>query len=141
MMYRSGWGIKPGQEITLAVRLRRDAFDAILASAVRTTFVAEVYGAEAAWRDALLRSDVRVQWDPDHDPAGTPLVRRAIQLGLRGDTLAQYADEWLLGIEDVSELVASQRQHARAPFADLLTPAERVYPLADHEVAGRLGIM
>src|SRR3954463_2177368 len=30
MMYRLGWGTKQGQELTLAVRLRRDAFDEIL---------------------------------------------------------------------------------------------------------------
>jgi hypothetical protein len=30
IMYRSGWGIKEGQEVTLAVRLRRNAFDEIL---------------------------------------------------------------------------------------------------------------
>ena len=29
MMYRSGWGTKEGQAITLAVRLRRAAFDEI----------------------------------------------------------------------------------------------------------------
>src|SRR5262250_1874468 len=39
MMYRSGWGTKGGQEVTLAVRLRRDAFDEILRRAVHSTFV------------------------------------------------------------------------------------------------------
>ena len=34
MMARSEWGTKPGQEVILAVRLRRDAFDEILAAAV-----------------------------------------------------------------------------------------------------------
>src|SRR5688500_14541828 len=34
MMYRSGWGTKEGQEVTLAVRIRRDGFDQILAQAV-----------------------------------------------------------------------------------------------------------
>jgi Domain of unknown function (DUF4291) len=31
MMYRSGWGTKEGQEVTLALRLRRTFFDALLA--------------------------------------------------------------------------------------------------------------
>ena len=39
MMYRSGWGTKEDQEVTLAVRLRRDAFDEILGLAVHSTFV------------------------------------------------------------------------------------------------------
>src|SRR5688500_16930208 len=34
MMYRSGWGTKPEQEVILAVRLRRSAFGEILAQAV-----------------------------------------------------------------------------------------------------------
>src|SRR5579862_3900380 len=31
MMYRSSWGTKEGQEVTLAVRLKRDFFEAMLA--------------------------------------------------------------------------------------------------------------
>lgn len=34
MMYRSGWGTKSEQEVTLALRLRRTFFDSILAAAV-----------------------------------------------------------------------------------------------------------
>src|SRR3954467_13963116 len=33
MMYRSGWGTKEDQEVTLAIKLRRDAFDEILSLA------------------------------------------------------------------------------------------------------------
>ena len=51
---------------------------------------------------AVANSDVRLPWDPDHDPSGAPLERHAIQLGLRGGILAKYAGEWLLGIEDVT---------------------------------------
>src|SRR4249920_3788431 len=49
MMYRSGWGTKPGQEVTLAVWLRRAAFDAILAGAVPSSFDPAHYPDEAAW--------------------------------------------------------------------------------------------
>ena len=31
------------------------------------------------------KSDVRLQWDPDHDPFGAHQLRRAIQLGLRNE--------------------------------------------------------
>ena len=140
MMYRSGWGTKEGQEVTLAVRLRRDAFDEILRLAVHSTFVPEVYGTHEAWKRAVAGSDVRLQWDPDHGPSGNPLERRAIQLGLRGDVLARYAREWLLGIEDISDFVAEQRANATAPYERLVTPREDVYPVADPEVAARLGV-
>lgn len=140
MMYRSGWGTKADQEVTLAVRLRRNAFDEILRQAVPSTFAPEVYETEDAWKRAVARSDVRLQWDPDHGPSGNPVERRAIQLGLRGDVLARFAQEWLLGIEDISDFVAEQRSNARAPYEGLVTPQEDVYPVIDSEVAGRLGV-
>src|SRR5947209_13074529 len=91
MMFRSGWGTKDGQEVTLAVWIKRSAFDAILKEAVHSTFVPGVYADEAAWKRALARSSVRLQWDPDHDPSGAKVERRAIQLRLRGDVLARSA--------------------------------------------------
>jgi Domain of unknown function (DUF4291) len=140
MMYRSGWGTKENQEVTLAVRLRREAFDEILRQAVHSTFVPEVYGSEDAWKRAVAGSDVRLQWDPDHDPSGRPLERRAIQLGLRGEVLTRYAKDWLLEIQDVSDFVREQRTNAAAPYDRLVTPSEDVYPVADIEVAKRLGL-
>ncbi len=140
MMYRSGWGTKPDQEVTLAVRLRRSAFDAILAEAVHSTFVAAVYGDQAAWKTAVDRSAVRLQWDPDHHPAGNPLERRAIQLGLRGDFLTRYGREWIVAVEDVSDFVAEQREHVGGhALTQLMTPREEVYPVADAVVARKLG--
>jgi hypothetical protein len=47
MMYRSGWGTKEGQEVTLASRLCRPGFDEILAQAVHSSFIPEVYGSHA----------------------------------------------------------------------------------------------
>ncbi|WP_293157538.1 MULTISPECIES: DUF4291 domain-containing protein [unclassified Microcoleus] len=103
MMYRSEWGTKPGQEVILAIWLKRSAFDEILASAVHSNFVSEVYGSEKQWKQAVKNSLVRLQWDPDHHPSGAKLERRAIQLGLRGSCLASYALEWIVNIEDISE--------------------------------------
>jgi hypothetical protein len=140
MMYRSGWGTKQDQEVTLAVRLRRTAFDEILKLAVHSSFVPEVYGSEASWKRALAGSDVRLQWDPDHGPSGAPVGRRAIQLGLRGEVLARYAKTWPLEIEDISDFVSEQRANAKSPHNLLVTPREAVYPVADVEVAARLGV-
>jgi hypothetical protein len=140
MMYRCGWASKEGQEVVLAVRLRRSAFDEILRAAVHSTFVPEIYQDEASWKAEVARSAVRLQWDPDHLPSGAPVARRAIQLGLRGDALASYAREWLRGIEDISQFVQEQRAHAAAPFERLVTPREEVYPVDDPIVAARLGI-
>ena len=39
MMYRSGWGQKEGQEVTLAVRIRRAFFEELLEAAVPSSYV------------------------------------------------------------------------------------------------------
>ena len=141
MMYRSGWGTKEGQEVVLAVRLRRSAFDEILAGAVSSSYVPEVYASAEQWRHAVKRSEVRLQWDPDHDPRGSKLERRAIQLGLAGDVLRSYAHDWIVGIEDISGFVAEQRAHAESEgWANLATPREEVYPVSDSTTAQHLGV-
>jgi hypothetical protein len=141
MMYRSGWGTKEGQEVILAVWLRRPAFDAILKEAVHSVFVPEVYASEEEWKRAVARSSVRLQWDPDHNPAGGKVERRAIQLGLRGDMLARYAREWTIRIEDISSMVKEQRPYSRsASYHQVVVPREEVYPVEDHDVARKLGL-
>ena len=46
MMYRSGWGQKEGQEVVLAVKIKRAAFDTILAHAVRSKHNPDLYPTE-----------------------------------------------------------------------------------------------
>jgi len=141
MMFRSGWGTKPNQEVILAVRIKRSAFDSILPVAVHASFAPEVYADQAAWKTALSQSPVRVQWDPDHHPTGTKLERRAIQLGLSGAALASYAREWIVDIEDISEFARKQRLNSRTRAYDkLIIPKEQIYPVQDAGVAARLGI-
>jgi hypothetical protein len=141
MMYRSNWGRTEGQEVILAVRLKRSAFDEILAQAISSSYERGVYTNRADWQRAVGRSDVRLQWDPDHDPHGAKLERRAIQLGLRGDALAKYGREWLLDIEDISDFVREQRENTSSErLSQLLVPKEDVYPVDDPTVAAKLGI-
>ncbi len=138
MMYRSGWGIKAGQEVTLAIHLKREFFDRILVQAVPSSFVRELYSSQAEWSAAVARSDIRIQWDPDHSPSGGDLERRAIQLGLRGAVLAEYGREAILEIEDISTFVEEQRLNCMTSLEHLLVPVERVYRPNDENVAARL---
>lgn len=126
MMFRSGWATKEGQERILAVRLPRTFFDELLCDAVASSFTASGYAAEQEWRDRVAQSDVRLQWDPDHDPVGDAIERRAIQLGVRGEMLRRYAEE-ALSIEDITEFVNQQRGNAAGDFSELLVPEERPY--------------
>ncbi|PSB55781.1 DUF4291 domain-containing protein [Chamaesiphon polymorphus] len=139
MMYRSGWGQKEGQEVVLAVKIKRAAFDTILANAVRSSYNSDLYPTEKDWKRAVSNSNVRLQWDPDHSPTGGKLERKAIQLGLRGEMLESYAREWIISIEDISEFVYEQYQNL-ADFDKLIVPSETIYPVTDAKVAAQLQI-
>ena len=140
MMYRSGWGTKDGQEVVLAVRLTRSGFAQILAAAVHSSYARDLYSSKEAWQQAVSTSSVRLQWDPDHNPSGNKELRRAVQLGLRGDTIARYSKEWIVSITDISGFVAEQRANARSPYQSLMTPREEVYPVRDAGVRASLGL-
>lgn len=140
MMYRCGWATKPGQEHVLAVWLPRDVFEQeILARAVHSSYSAEPYGTREAWQQAVQRSDVRLQWDPDHGPGGNALERRAIQLGLRGAATRAFANEWVRRIEDVTPLVREQRACLH-DLERLQTPVERVLEVRNPETRAWLGL-
>ena len=68
---------------------------------------------------------VRLQWDPDHYPNGSPHpYRRAVQLGLKN--VKGFADgEDILCIKDVSEFV--HQQAPKVGTEELLVARERVY--------------
>jgi hypothetical protein len=134
-------GRSDGQEVVLAIRLRRHFFEDVLAQAVQSTYVDKVYHDRDEWKDSLRRSNVRLQWDPDHLPTGQTCERRAIQLGLRGEVLREYRKRQLVEVIDVSDFVAGQRVNVETR-ADgrLVTPLERVYAPNDPGIAKRIGL-
>ena len=154
IMYRSGWGQKEGQEVVLAVKIKKEAFDTILANAVRSSYNPDLYPTEKDWKRAVSNSNVRLQWDPDHSPTGGKLERKAIQLGLRGKMLELYAREWIISVEDISEFVREQRKVRSWGFPKcstfsrqyqnigdynkLIVPSETIYPVTDPKVAAQL---
>jgi len=139
MMFRAGWASKEGQERILAITLRRAFFDRLLASAVASGYQGSDFESREAWQAAMASSDVRLQWDPDHDPAGAPVQRRAVQLGLRGRSLEEYGTTAIVGIEDMTAFVKAQHAHVGAQHERLLLPRERVYvPAAD--AASNIGL-
>jgi len=127
MMYRCGWATKENQERVLGLRIGLSFFDRILEAAVPSAFDAARYGDHGSWKAALERSEVRLQWDPDHAPSGAPEERRAIQLGLRGDILRAYATTELREVIDMTPSVHEQARHAAASPQLLRTPVERPY--------------
>ncbi|MGK7921080.1 MAG: DUF4291 domain-containing protein [Trichodesmium sp.] len=141
MMYRSGWGTKTGQEVILAVSIKRTAFDEILANAVHSKFIPTIYNSQEEWKETLKRSPVRLQWVPDHNPIGEKVERRAIQLGLEGAILRNYSRDWILKIEDITEFVRQQRSNRESSkWINLITPKEDVYPIDNSEIIYKLGL-
>lgn len=139
MMYRSGWGTKEGQEVVLGRRIRRQFFEGLLACAVASSWGASGFSSRDEWAASVARSDVRLQWDPNHDPHGRPLLRRAMQLGLRGSVLQEFGKRELLEVIDMTEFVVTQREVLlRIGEAELKTPVERMYAPSEAPGARRL---
>jgi hypothetical protein len=134
MMYRSDWATKPGQERVLAVRISRSGFEWALAHASLSHFDRRCHASREEWQAQQAASPVRVQWDPERGTNMTPLPHRAIQVGLSGEAVDRYADEWITGIDDITELVAGIHRNVRAGHldkADAAIPREDAYPLPD----------
>ena len=140
MMYRSGWATKVDQERVLAIRIRRAFFESLLLEAVPSSFLPKHHPSRADWQTAVSRSEVRLQWDPDHNPGGSPVQRRALQLGLRGRLLEEYSSAAILGILDVTEFARAQRSNAHPPYASLMLPSERVFLPQAKAASERAGI-
>jgi hypothetical protein len=141
MMYRCGWGRKVNQERVLGIWLKKVDFETILSQAVFSSFKETQYTSHEEWRKELESKEVRLQWDPDHDPYGNKLARRAIQLGLKGKSLERFGKENILKIEDLTSFVAEQRQHIEAKNLEKLqVPMERGYQTIDANIKMKIAL-
>lgn len=141
MMYRCGWADKENQERVLAITITKDYFETILRKAAHTSFNAKYYQHMEEWAQVMNTSEVRLQWDPDHDPFGKKLERRAIQLGLKGATLKQFGTGQIISIKDVTAFVQEQKQYVDKNDLDhLQIPVETIFRPADVALCERAGI-
>ncbi len=141
MMYRNGWGTKEGQEVTLAIHLKMEAFIKYLQEAEYSTFDTSDENDHELWKNKVLNSSSRLQWDPDHDPHGNKLDRRAIQIGVRNELTKAYATEDILAIEDISHFVDEQRKLVVSNQLDKLrVPLEKPLVFKDEELNRKLKI-
>ncbi|KAG1673413.1 hypothetical protein FOA52_002178 [Chlamydomonas sp. UWO 241] len=143
MMYRCGWATKDeNQARVLQVTLARSAFDTILASAWPSSYDAHAaarYGSRDAWQAAKAASSTVLQWDPDHDPHGGALPRRAAQLGLRPRCVSHVYNPGIVCIRDVTPFVLEQSARVAAG-EEPLVPAETVYTPQMDGAAEAVGI-
>ncbi|MFI0258892.1 DUF4291 domain-containing protein [Streptomyces sp. NPDC017056] len=141
MMYRSGWATKPGQERVLAIRISRTGFEWALRHACLSHFERGVHDTQSAWQESKLTSPVRVQWDPERATDLSDLRHRAIQIGLSGEAVDLYVNEWIIELRDITPLVRAIHDDVRAgrwERADAAIPAEERYPIPA-DIRTRLG--
>ncbi len=132
MMYRCGYGMKPGQEMVLGIDITREGFDWALRRAALSTFTPSVHGNHEEWKKSLASAPVRVQWDPERNANLEKIDGvRSIQMGLSADAVALYVHEWITNIEDITPLAHSLHDPGSRSkrIFDLPTAAERRYPI------------
>ncbi|MCZ1001762.1 DUF4291 domain-containing protein [Streptomyces mirabilis] len=138
MMYRCGWATKAGQETVLAIEITRDGFEWALRHACLSSYVRGLHPDLSTWQRQLKRAPARVQWDPERDLHLRPLTYRSLQLGLSGEAVKRYADEWTVAISDVTPLAREIHELVRRSELDAaaaLLPKERPYPAGDELLA------
>jgi len=134
MMYRSGYAKKQDQEVVLGIDISREGFEWALDQAVLSTFHPEIHGSPDHWKKVLHDSPVRIQWDPERDWKIQIIDDvRAIQIGLSGEAVRRYVDDWIIHIEDVTPLAHEMANYTRYGAYPTFSPdrLERVYPLRD----------
>lgn len=140
LMHRSNWNQEPGQEWTLAVRIRRSAWDNLLSLGVLTSPEPSAFRSPEEWSRAFTNAKVHVQWDPERTLRGAALTYYSIQVGVSRHLIREYAEEWILAIEDYTPLARKlyqQIQTGHADKASRLLPKERPYSV-DPVVGRRL---
>jgi hypothetical protein len=90
----------------------------------------------------MAKKPVRVQWDPERDLNLQELPYRSIQIGLSGEALERYAKNWIVRIEDITDLVHNVHVNVKAgdmAFAAAMLPKEQEY-VVPAAIGGVVGI-
>ena len=94
----------------------------------------------AAWSKAFETATVHVQWDPERSLRGAALNQYSIQVGVGRTLIRTYAEDWTVGLTDLTPTVHKVAALVRAgqtAKAERLLPPERPYPL-DAAIARRI---
>jgi len=131
MMYRCGWAQKERQEHVLAIKIKQEGFQWALDNSCISHFVPKFHTSMEQWKETLQNSPVRIQWDPERDIHLEKLPYRSIQIGLSGEAVHKYVNEWIVSIEDITPYC--KRVYALisedVDEAIKALPEERVYTL------------
>ncbi len=82
-----------------------------------------------------------MQWDPERSLRLKALPYRSLQVGLSGDAVDRYVDDWTVAITDITATVQRMRDLLRGgdeQAAAAYLPVEDAYPLPA-QIAASLG--
>jgi hypothetical protein len=120
--------------------MRRAGWEKALSLAVLTSPEAAVFRSPDEWTKAFAAARVHVQWDTERNLRGGALPYYSIQVGIGRELIREYAESWIVSIEDRTPLVRkmyAQIQAGHAGGAVKLLPRERPYPV-EPAVAARI---
>ncbi len=141
MMYRAGWATKRDQERILGIYLKKDDFNYLLSHSAFTSYDATQHESHESWKNELAHKEVRLQWDPDHDPYGNKEVRKAMQIGIKGELLQKFGKSMITEIVDLTDFVESQRALVDSKNLDqLVVPEESVYMPDSADLRKQIGL-
>jgi hypothetical protein len=135
MMYRCGYSYKDAnQSRVLAITMTHEGFLELLRSAGLTTHEAGGKVKRQKGQDTVM-----VQWDPERSVRVGRLGWRSIQIGIPRVVVGKWVDEWIVGIEDVTdkarELKKELDENKDVCLEELavkgLVPVERVFEVPE----------
>ena len=132
MMYRSGWSKKEENKQVLKIKISRKGFEEALRSSCLSPYNSKIHGSRELWKEQLSKTCVRVQWDPERNHLLEALNYRSIQIGLSGEMVHKYVNEWIVEIENITDFVISLHEKVmnKEEHIDELFPKEKVYQLS-----------
>jgi hypothetical protein len=131
---RSSWARKVRQERILAIEITREGFEWALRHSCLSHYKPGEEPSKEEWRKKLRASPVRVQWDPERDILLNSLNYRSIQIGLSGEAVGRYLDEWIVSITDVTATMKKICGHLEIGDIDAAReclPEETLYVLPE----------
>jgi len=135
MMYRAGYGFKDdGQKHILALDITHEGFKWALEHSCGSHRPDGMSKDE--WTKHKADHPVRIQWDPERDLTHTPLNHRSIQIGLSGEAVTHYVNNWITKVTDITPIahkIYGHLQDRKFELAAELCPKERPYDvIAEH---------
>jgi hypothetical protein len=133
MMYRCGYATKTAQEVVLGIDITREGFEWALEHAVLSSYHPSMHLSHEAWQSRLAEAPVRIQWDPNGigEWALWRMSGRS-EIGLSGDAVRRYVNEWVVRLEDVTPVVDRIGVNMKNEVVPHILPDEdeKPYPLS-----------